>query len=160
MSKLTIKESGRYANFLDKTLDKLTGLAYRGLESQLYETEEFHKRSESLSGAEDKTIKTEYESIVDISVEDLTELIAQIVVEKASLADKIAEAKKTIAIEVKDNTMNLDSSIEYAKILRKVSNDYLSRLGRLRDSKRVENMRGYSFNVEGNQTPLHIYSAL
>ena len=152
MQKLTIKEAGRYANFLDRTLESLTMLSYRGLESKLYETKELHKKSVSYKEAEDETIEVEYESIVDIDVEDLTDLISEIVSEKALLADRIADAKKVIKIEVDDKVLNLDSSIEYAKLLRRVSDNYLRRLGRLKDSKKKEQRRGYAFNVEGNQT--------
>lgn len=152
MDKITIKEAGRYANFLERTLDKLTNLSYRGLESKIFKSEELHKKSASYKEAEDDTITIEYEDIVDISVEDLTKLILSIVKEKATLADMIAEAKKGISIEVDDISMNLDSSIEYAKVLRKVSDNYFKNLSRMKDSKRKEQERGYAFNVEGNQT--------
>lgn len=152
MDKITIKEAGRYANFLERTLDRLTALSYRGLESKIFKSEELHKKSASYKEAEDDTITIEYEDVVDISVEDLTKLILSIVKEKATLADMIAEAKKGISIEVDDISMNLDSSIEYAKVLRKVSDNYFKNLSRMKDSKRKEQERGYAFNVEGNQT--------
>lgn len=159
MERLTIKEAGRYANFLDKSLSSLTNLVYGGLNSKLIKVVENHKRSEANKEAVDEEITIEFDSEIDVELDVLTDIIENMVTEKAKLADEIAKAKKDIAIEIENgNNMNLDSSIEYAKLLRRVAGDYYNILSSKKDSKRKEMKRGYAFNVEGNQTS-YLYEA-
>lgn len=156
MEKISIKEAGRYANFLDRTLSELTGLIYGQLDSKLMDVTETHKKSEAYKEAEDEIIKVEFEDKIDIELDKLTNIIEKIVEEKINLANAITEAKRNIVIKVEDKKMDLDSSIEYAKLLRKVCDDYFRILIGKKESKRKTNERAYAFNVEGNQTP-YIY---
>lgn len=153
MEKMTIKESGRYANFLDRTIDHLIQISNYELNSKIHSVKEIHKKSASYKEAEDEIIEVEYEDILDIDIIELTNLLEKVIEEKALLADKIADAKKEISIELEGrNSMNLDSSVEYAKLLRRFSSNYLNNLANNKDKKTKEKRTGYAFNVEGNQT--------
>ena len=159
MEKLTIKEAGRYANFLNMSLMKLSNLAYSGLDSKLIKRVEKHKKSEAYKQAEDEIIEVEFEDIVDVELETLTDIINDLVIEKIALADAIANAKKDISINVEDNKyIGLDPAIEYAKALRKMSTNFYLPLITRKDEKEKTTQRAYAFNVEGNQTP-YFYEA-
>lgn len=154
MEKLTIKEAGRYANFLDKAIASLSTLSSYGLNSKLIEVVETHKKSIAYKEAQDEVITVLFEDEIDVEVEVLTEVIESLVKEKIMLADAIAEAKKEIRIDIDDSfSMNLDSSIEHAKLLRRISDDYFRNLINKKESNRKEQHRAYAFNAEGNQTP-------
>lgn len=153
-AKMTIKEAGRYANFLDEMRQKFSSLAYSGIESKLVKVTENHKKSEAYKEAEDEIIEVEFEDEIDVELDVLTEILEDIVKEKIALANAIANAKREIDIKVDENTvLDLDSSIEYAKLLRKLSSDYFHPLVIRKDSKTKESRRAFAFNVEGNQTP-------
>lgn len=156
MEKMTIKEAGRYANFLDTMRRDFSNLAYIGIDSKLVTVTEKHKKSEAYSEAKDEIVNVEFEDSIDVELEDLTKIIENIVKEKIALANAIAKAKRQINIKVDENiTLDLDSAIEYAKLLRKISTDYFLPLINRKESKTKENRRAYAFNVEGNQTPYY-----
>lgn len=156
MKNMSIKEAGRYANFLEDTRRKLIYLAYSGIDSKLVNVVESHKKSDAFKEAEDTVIKVEFEDVIDVELETLTELIEDIIKEKVLLASSIAKAKGNIEIEANDGqVLDLDSSIEYAKILRDTSSDFFARLISKKESKTKSNAKAYAFNVEGNQTPYY-----
>lgn len=154
-----MKEAGRYANFLDRTIDELIYMANNEMDSKIYSITEIHKKSASYKDAADETIEVEFEDDSEIDIENLTKLLEDLFMEKAKLAQSIAEAKKDLIIEIEDNdNMNLDAALEYAKLLRRFSESYLRPLSTKKDRKTKEKRTGYAFNVEGNQTP-YIYDA-
>lgn len=156
MEKITIKEAGRYANFLDRSISLLSTLVYHGLNSKLIEVVETHKKSMSYKEAEDEIINVEFEDDIDIDIDVLNNIINELVEEKVTLANAIAEAKKNVSIKVdEDKSINLDSSIEYAKILRRISDEFYRPLISKKENKVKEQKKAYAFNVEGNQTPYY-----
>lgn len=159
MEKMTMKEAGRYANFLDRTIDELIYLSNYGMDSRIYSITENHKKSASYKDAVDETVEVEFKDDAEIDVPNLTILLEDLFLEKSMLAESIAEAKKDLIIKIDDNkSMNLDAALEYAKLLRRFSESYLRPLANRKDKKTKENRTGYAFNVEGNQTP-YIYEA-
>ena len=159
MEKVTMKEAGRYANFLDKMIDELIYMANYGMDSKIYSVIETHKKSASYKDATDEIIEVEFEDESEIDVANLTKLLEELFVEKSDLAQSIAETKKNLNIEIDAaKIMNLDAALEYAKLLRKFSESYLRPLASKKDRKSKEKRTGYAFNVEGNQTP-YIYEA-
>lgn len=159
MEKMTMKEAGRYANFLNKTIDELIYLSTYSMDSKIYSITEIHKKSASYKDAVDETIEVEFEDDIEIDIPNLTKLLEDLFYEKSFLAESIAEAKKDLIIKIDDNkNMNLDAAIEYAKLLRRFSELYLRVLAEKKDKKTKERRTGYAFNVEGNQTP-YIYEA-
>lgn len=159
MERMTMKEAGRYANFLNKTIDELICLSTYGMDSKIFSITEIHKKSASYKDAVDETIEVEFEDDIEIDIPNLTKLLDDLFYEKSFLAESIAEAKKDLIIKIDDNKdMNLDAAIEYAKLLRRFSELYLRGLAEKKDKKTKERRTGYAFNVEGNQTP-YIYEA-
>ncbi|WP_313756862.1 hypothetical protein [Tissierella sp.] len=157
MNKMTMKEAGRYANFLDRTIEELIYLSNYGMDSKIYSITEIHKKSASYKDALDETIEVEFEDDTEIDIPQLTLLLEDLFFEKAMLAESISEAKKSLKIKIDETrNMNLDSALEYAKLLRRFSEAYLRPLTNRKDKKTKEKRTGYAFNVEGNQTP-YIY---
>lgn len=157
MEKMTMKEAGRYANFLDRTIDELIHISDCCMDSKIYDSTEIHKKSASYKDAVDEVIKVEFDDEIDIDIPKLTKLIEDLFLEKSILAESIAEGKKTLIINIDETkNMNLDAALEYAKLLRKFSESYLRPLSNRKDRKTKERRTGYAFNVEGNQTP-YIY---
>lgn len=157
MGKMTMKEAGRYANFLDRIIDELVYMANYGMDSKIYSVTETHKKSASYKDASDETIEIEFEDDSEIDVPNLTKLVEELFIEKSNLAQSIAETKKDLKIEIDGiDNMNLDAALEYAKLLRRFSESYLRPLANKKDRKSKENRTGYAFNMEGNQTP-YIY---
>lgn len=157
MGKMTMKEAGRYANFLDRIIDELVYMANYGMDSKIYIVTETHKKSASYKDASDETIEIEFEDDSEIDVPNLTKLVEELFIEKSNLAQSIAETKKDLKIEIDGiDNMNLDAALEYAKLLRRFSESYLRPLANKKDRKSKENRTGYAFNMEGNQTP-YIY---
>lgn len=159
MGKMTMKEAGRYANFLDRIIDELIYMANYEMDSKIYSVIETHKKSASYRDATDEIIEVEFEDNSEIDVPNLTKLVEELFIEKSNLAQSIAEAKKDLNIEIDGiENMNLDAALEYAKLLRRFSESYLRPLANRKDRKSKEKRTGYAFNVEGNQTP-YIYEA-
>lgn len=88
-----MKEAGRYANFLDRTIDELIYMANNEMDSKIYSITEIHKKSASYKDAADETIEVEFEDDSEIDIENLTKLLEDLFMEKAKLAQSIAEAK-------------------------------------------------------------------
>lgn len=153
MEKMSIKEAGRYANFLENIISSLIKLIYGELDSKLIEVTEVHKKSEAYKEAENEILNIEFENEIDVEVDILADIIEKVVEEKISLANAINKAKKDIAIKIKDKEMDLDSSIEYAKLLRRVCDGFYKILTNKKESKKKTVQKAYAFNVEGNQTP-------
>jgi len=147
----SLKESARYANFLEKTLSRLAILSISSIDASLYKTTENHKKSTANNGYNDEVKEVEYENKVDLSVPQLTELVLAVLEEKKGLSQAISIGKGLIEINVDLLVLDLDPAIEYAKTLRRVSSDYLSILANVKDTKKKSMDRGYMINVEGNQ---------
>lgn len=155
MGNMTIKEAGRYANFLEEIRQKFSNLAYHGIDSKLIKRTETHKKSEAYKEVEDEIIEEEFEDEIDVEIDILTEILDDIIKEKILLANAIAGAKKEIEIDVESTKMDLDSSIEYAKLLRRMSSDYFGPLTLRKERKFKKTGTAYAFNIEGNQTPYY-----
>ena len=100
VGKMTMKEAGRYANFLDRIIDELIYMANYGMDSKIYSVTEIHKKSASYKDASDETIEVEFEDDSEIDVPNLTRLVEELFIEKSNLAQSIAETKKDLSIEV------------------------------------------------------------
>ena len=157
VNKLTLKEAGRYANTLKRHMEDIIMLPHFGLQGKLSTTTELHKRKASYKDAEDETIIVEHDDRIDVEINDLDKVLFTLLEEKAQLAEAISEGKKKIKLEVEgeDIIRNLDSAIEYAKTLRRISQSYFEGFINLRDSKRKSQGKAYGMNVEGNQMPYY-----
>lgn len=150
--KISIKEAGRYANYLSNMIKELCYLSYTGIESKMFTVVETQKKSLANKEAIDEIVLIEHNDKIDIEIKDLTILLNNFVEEKIKLADAIANAKKDIEIEIdKEKKVGLDTAIEYAKLLRNISEEYYKSFIRLKDNKRKERQKAYAFNADGNQ---------
>lgn len=152
LKKMTIKEAGRYANSLSKLQTSLSRIVSNGINSKLYKEVETHKKSEAYSEHADEVIEREYEDVVDVELKDILVLLNDVIKEKINLACEIQEAKKLINIEVDGLALDIDTALEYAKILREISDTVYSPLKNKKDNKRKARGLGYAFNVDGNQS--------
>lgn len=155
MGNMTIKEAGRYANFLETMRQSFSNLVCHGIDSKLIKRVETHKKSEAYKEAENEIIEEEFEDEIDVEIDILTEILEDIIKEKILLANAISEAKKEIVIDVEGTEIDLDSSVEYAKLLRKMSSDYFRPLIIRKEKKFKRTGTAYAFNVEGNQIPYY-----
>lgn len=151
---LSIKEAGRYSNFLQNTLQELYRLSWSGMEPKLVEKTVLHKKSLAKEGLEDEEILVKEEGSIseDVTLEKVVSLIDELMLEKALLTKEINLAKAEIEIEFDGKVLGLDSAIEYAKLSRECSELFYRHLLLNREegvSKGYD--RGYTFNVEGNQ---------
>lgn len=155
---MSIKEAGRYSNFLKSSIYQLEALSMIGFESRIQETKIIHKRSKAKEGLED-IIETEPSvdliKVEDTSLEDIDKIIDDLILEKVLLTDAINRAKEKILIDVNgflgDHKLGLDAAIELSKSLRGKSDNFYLNLLRKEEGKFIGHETGYTFNIEGNQ---------
>lgn len=149
---ISIKEAGRYANFLKANIE----LLQRCIVDQdlIYKVTETHLRSKVLKDAEDTIEIKDAEVVVDIKVEDGVFLLKKLIDEKMMLAKAIRKGKSSLYIdwEVDGERLQLDEAVEYAKNLRECAQSTLSYLATKKNEELIENGIGYMINKEGNQT--------
>lgn len=165
MNKLTIKEAGRYSNFLKEKMNEINYLAAYGLDNKVRTTIETHKRSEAIADGVDEEIEVEGREVdVEIDIDSLNILVDDILEEKILLAIAIGKAKKTIEIVDGKEVLDLDSAIEYSKTLRGFIERYYLNFTELKPSTSKKQGVGYTFNIEGNQVsyqyPIEIETTL
>jgi len=153
MDKMTMKEAGRYANFLKETEESLYNITANGMESKLVKITETHRKSLAYKEAEDEIIEREFDDMVDTDIDTITGTIKDLIEEKMKLSAAIAEAKKKIKINIGGTKVDLDSAVEYAKNLRRMSYCYFHPLVMRKPSKNKKEGKAYAFNVDGNQSP-------
>ena len=148
---LTLKEAGRYSNFLRDKIDEVLNMPYGSFRGQMIKTVEHHKKSESFKDAVNEDKEVEYEDEIDITVDELDAILELLVKEKAMLAEQIAEGKKKLKVEADGEVKNLDASIEYAKLLRHIASGYYRHFINKKEGKYKDEGQAYGVNVEGNQ---------
>jgi len=150
-SALSLKESFRQLNFLEKNISTLS----RSLSntSNAITIKEIHQKSKVNQDAEDETIDMTAERIYpNASIVDIAFLVKQLVDQKLELSLAIETAKKSLILDWTENGVNLtlDSAIEYAKKSRELANN-LKSLVDIKSSEEKKTGSAYKFNVEGNQ---------
>ncbi|MCT4562870.1 MAG: hypothetical protein N4A68_00870 [Maledivibacter sp.] len=149
---LNIKEAGRYANFLQKTIDRLSN--YLDSETLIYDIKEEHLKSKVLKSEEDEVKLIEQKSDLDIGIEDIIYLINSLTNKKMELSMAINKAKSTILVDWVENSekLPLDTAIEYSKNLRSFALYSLENLTQNRSEEYIRDGIGYLINNEGNQS--------
>ena len=140
---MNLKESYRYANYLDTLLNT----AYRYLQNKGFvtTTKQNHLRSKSNSEAVDEVINVQKPYDVDFTPNDVINFIVNVITEKESLAEAIAKAKA-------DTEINIDNAIA----MNKKKQGFVSVLNGIANLKSIEKTttgRAYKFNVVGDQVP-------
>lgn len=156
MNKISIKEAGRYSNFLKQTMTEIIMMAkYEDkLSASMYNTVENHLIGNALPDAMDEVIKSEDKKLNRIDLEKLENIVDTLRKEKLELSKAITKAKEKIRIEIEDfGEVGLDTAVEYAKFLRVLTEDYYSVFTSAEESRSESIGKRYTFNVEGNQVP-------
>lgn len=141
---MNLKESYRYANFLENLLDSAKN--YLGRDDFVTTTKEDHLRSKANKDAEDELGVVVAKQIdVDFTPNQVIDFIVKVVNEKEKLFTAIADAKSTTEI-------NIDNAISLNK--RKQSIISTFQMLANRKPKEIQTTgRDYKFDINGEQKP-------
>ena len=138
---MNLKESYRYANYLDELLS--TAYTYLRNKGFVTTTVEEHLRSKSNPDVEDETIEVQKPFDVEFTPNDVIDFVVKVITEKEKLSAAIAKAKNTTDV-------NIDNAIA----MNKKKQGFVSVLNGIADIKPSETIttgNDYKFNNEGNQ---------
>lgn len=141
---MNLKESYRYANFLEDLLDSAKN--YLGRDDFVTTTKEDHLRSKANKDAEDELGVVVTKQIdVDFTPNQVIDFIVKVVNEKEKLFTAIADAKATTEI-------NIDNAISLNK--RKQSIIFTFQMLANRKPKEIQTTGiDYKFDINGEQKP-------
>ena len=143
---MNLKESYRYANYLDGLLS--TAYTYLRNKGFVTTTVEEHLRKQSNPDVENETIEVQKPFDVEFKPNDVIDFVVKVIEEKDKLSDAIAEAKSTTEI-------NIDNAIS----MNKKKQGFVSVLNGIADIKPSEiktTSKSYKFDINGEQKP-YIY---
>ena len=158
MTKMSMKEAGRYSNFLSNTILSLEEMSINGYEDKIKKVTTKHLKSLAKPELKDEIVEEEFDSYISIkeaSLEDIDRLLDELILEKVLLTKAINEGKEKLKVRVpgQDLELGIDSAIEYSKQLRQKSNLFYFNFLNLEESSYKGEDTGYTFNIEGNQVP-------
>ena len=156
LSKLTLKEAGRYSNFLTERLANVYSLQYGSkFEDSMFKIEQKHLRTKSCKDAEDETISNREGKLDLVNLEKLEEVVTTLINEKERVSIAIEKAKESIEIHYEHSVnglpLGIDSAVAQAKTLRQFADSYYTIFARAKEKESKANGRAYTFNEEGNQ---------
>lgn len=140
---MNLKESYRYANYLDGLLS--TAYTYLRNKGFVTTTVEEHLRSKSNPDVEDETIEVQKPFDVEFSPNGVIDFVVKVIEEKEKLSESIAKAKNTTDV-------NIDNAIA----MNKKKHGFVSVLNGIADIKPSETKtiaKGYKFDINGEQKP-------
>ena len=140
---MNLKESYRYANYLDGLLS--TSYTYLRNKGFVTTTVEEHLRSKSNPDVEDETIEVQKPFDVEFKPNQVIDFVVRVLNEKDKLSEAIAEAKSTTEI-------NIDNAIS----MNKKKQAFVSVLNGIADIKPSEiktTSKSYKFDINGEQKP-------
>lgn len=140
---MNLKESYRYANYLDGLLS--TAYTYLRNKGFVTTTVEEHLRKQSNPDVENETIEVQKPFDVDFKPNDVIDFVVKVIEEKEKLSESIAKAKNTTEI-------NIDNAIS----MNKKKQGFVSVLNGIADIKPSETKttsKGYKFDINGEQKP-------
>ena len=138
---MNLKESYRYANYLDNLLS--TAYSYLRNKGIITTTKQNHLRSKANSDAQDEVIDVQKPYDVEFTPNNVVDFVVKIIKEKEGLSNAIAVAKANTEI-------NIDNAIA----MNKKKQGFVSVLNGMADIKATEKQKNgsdYKFNAEGNQ---------
>lgn len=138
---MNLKESYRYANYLDNLLNA----AYKYLATNGFITtvKQEHLRSKVNPEATDETIIVPKFYDVDFHPMDVINFVVKVFDEREKLVKAIADAKNSIEL-------NIDNSISMNK-KRQAFIEVLESMALIKSKETIVNGSGYKFNTDGNQ---------
>lgn len=140
---MNLKESYRYANYLDGLLS--TAYTYLRNKGFVTTTVEEHLRKQSNPDVENETIEVQKPFDVEFKPNQVIDFVVRVLNEKNKLSDAIAEAKGTTEI-------NIDNAIA----MNKKKQGFVSVLNGIADIKPSEiktTSKSYKFDINGEQKP-------
>ena len=140
---MNLKESYRYANYLDGLLS--TAYTYLRNKGFVTTTVEEHLRKQSNPDVENETIEVQKPFDVEFKPNDVIDFVVKVIEEKEKLSDSIAKAKNTTDV-------NIDNAIA----MNKKKQGFVSVLNGIADIKPSETKtiaKGYKFDINGEQKP-------
>lgn len=138
---MILKEAFRYQNYLTSLFVQATG--YLSREDFITTTTQKHIRTKVNPDAQDEDIIVPKVFNVDYKPNDLIDFVVKMIDEKQKLSNAIAEAKKSLDMDV-DAAMNMN----------KTKQDFISVLRRMASIKSSESDKegtSYKFNNDGDQ---------
>ena len=138
---MILKEAFRYQNYLTSLFVQATG--YLSREDFITTTKQKHLRSMANTDAQDEDIVVPKTLNIDYKPNDLIDFVVKLIDEKQKLSNAIAEAKKS-----------LDIDVDAAMSMNKTKQDFISVLRRMASIKSSESDKegtSYKFNNDGDQ---------
>lgn len=139
---MNLKESYRYANYLDTLLST----AYHYLQNKGFTTttKQNHLRSKANSEASDEIVEVQKPYDVDFTPNDVIDFVVGVITEKESLVDAIAKAKAGTEINI-DNAVAMNKKKQaFVAVLNGIAN--------IKPSEKTTQGTDYKFNQQdGNQ---------
>ena len=146
---MKLKESYRYANFLDNLL--MTAYQYLQNEGFVTTTKQNHLRSKANPDASDETIYVQKPYDVDFTPNDVIDFTVKVIAEKELLTEAIAKAKASAEI-------NIDTAIAMNKKKQQFAN-VLNHMAGIKPSEKQTTGRSYKFDANGEQKP-YVYDII
>ena len=138
---MNLKESYRYANYLDSLLRR--AYTYLGNTGFVTTTVEEHLRSKSNPDVDDETIEVQKPYDVEFTPNQVIDFVVKVLDEKEKLSDAIAKAKSTTEINI-DNAISMNKKKQgFVSVLNGIAD--------IKPSEFITNGTDYKFNQEGNQ---------
>lgn len=140
---MNLKESYRYANYLDRLL--ITADTYLRNKGFVTTTEQNHLRSKANPDAQDEKIEVQKPYDVDFTPNDIIDFVVKIINEKENLFSAIADAKATTEI-------NIDNAIAMNKKKQSFVNT-LNTIVSIKPSETQSMGKDYKFDINNEQKP-------
>lgn len=140
---MNLKESYRYANYLDRLL--ITADTYLRNKGFITSTEQEHLRSKANPDAQDEKIEVQKPYDVDFTPNDIIDFVVKVINEKENLFTAIADAKATTEI-------NIDNAIAMNKKKQSFVNT-LNSIVSIKPNETQSMGKDYKFDINNEQKP-------
>lgn len=140
---MNLKESYRYANYLDRLL--MTADTYLRNKGFVTTTEQNHMRSKANPDAQDEKIEVQKPYDVDFTPNDIIDFVVKVINEKENLFSAIADAKATTEI-------NIDNAIAMNKKKQSFVNT-LNSIVSIKPNETQSMGKDYKFDINNEQKP-------
>ena len=140
---MNLKESYRYANYLDRLL--MTADTYLRNKGFVTTTEQNHLRSKANPDAQDEKIAVQKPYDVDFQPNDIIDFVVKVINEKEKLFSSIADAKARTEI-------NIDNAVAMNKKKQSFVNT-LNSIVSIKPSETQSMGKDYKFDINNEQKP-------
>lgn len=140
---MNLKESYRYANYLDRLL--ITADTYLRNKGFVTTTEQNHLRSKANPDAQDEIVAVQKPYDVDFKPNDIIDFVVKVINEKEKLFSEIADAKARTEI-------NIDNAVAMNKKKQSFVNT-LNSIVSIKPSETQSMGKDYKFDINNEQKP-------